>query len=116
MGTLHTRARSGSPPSDPGPGLPRPLLRWSAVRVPSLPPHTLPPSLSVSSPSTRSRFGVVVGLQLGARLSGPLPVHWWVVGVAWVPRSCAFGSSRFLFLTHTRRRLRPVGTAAGWVA
>ena len=117
MGTLHTRGRSSSPPSDPGPGLPSPLLRWSAVRVTSLPLHTPPRSLLGSPPSTRSRFGVVVvGLQLGAETSAQSLVHWWVV--EWL--AClGFGllvPQHFFFLPHTRRRLRPVGTAAGWVA
>ena len=75
--------RSSSPPSDSGPGLSSPLLRWSVVRGPSLPPHIPPRSLSGSPPSTCSRFGVVVvGLQLGAGPSGPSLVHWW--GVVWL--------------------------------
>ena len=96
MGMLHTRGRSAGSPSDPGPGLPSPLLRWSTGRGPSLPPHIPPRSLLGSPPSTRSRFGVVVvGLQLGAGPSEPSLVHWWEVewlaclGLGlWLPPIC----------------------------
>ena len=80
----------------------------------SLPLHILPYTLSGYPPSTRSRFGVVavVVLPLGTAPSGQPLVH--SSGVGWLGRlgPGLFGR-RFFFLAHTRRRLRPVGTASG---